>query len=345
MISETDLDAILDALPDLAFIVTQDGVIERSNRHAREFVPAASPRGNLYSATDDAEGLRRLLARASGTDQACIGSISLPKPGHSARFRVVAQLLARPEKGRLSRLFLRCTDVADARFSVLTRRIEELNGEIRKRRHLQAVLEESLRERELLVREIHHRVKNNVQMLSSMLRFSERETASPEAKMVLADAARRVASVAVIQQVLYQSETLHATSASALINTLVRHIRDSLPPGTQIETEVGTFALTTEFVLPLTLIINELVTNGVKHGLRADPNGHVTITFRHENGEYELCVHSPGRGFELAETGRRSSGLGLIRGLVRQLRGNFEVTAEEDVTCKVRFRGKADGTY
>jgi two-component sensor histidine kinase len=333
-----DLRAILDAHSELTFLLDPGGSIELVNRRALDFFGKSIEGRSLFEVAEMPDAARAFVSRCLGTNQPMVGSLSFQgSAGDPVRFRVYGTRLCDGNSSRATGIFLRCANARDDRFSVLARQIGDLNDEIRKRRHIQSVLEESLRERDLLVREIHHRVKNNISMLASMLHLARRETGNTEAQRILTDAQRRVASMASIQQVLYQSEDVRNASAPDLIRTLIAHVRDTIPPHATIEMDVADVQIPTDFSLPLTLIVNELVINAVKHGLPGSRPGTVSITFTLESGTFRLCVHNPGTGFAVKATGRRASGLGLVRGLVRQLHGSFDVKVTDGVTCIVQF--------
>jgi two-component sensor histidine kinase len=337
-----DLHAILNSQPELAFILRKDGVIEFATDRSRSFVPGLVAGGNLFDGAADADLLRRFLSRCAGTSQKCIGSILLTNAdGQAVRLRAYGLRLG--GIGPSPRLFVRCAVAGDERFAFLARRVEDLNREVRKRRHLQALLEETLRDRELLVREMHHRVKNNIQMLAAMLHLAEGEIDHAEARNAVGDIGRRVGAIATIQQILYRADDLGQASAAALVGTLADHLAEILPPGVQIRRDVGDFPVPMEHTLPVALIVNELVTNAAKHGFQDGRGGCIEVRFRQAGTAHELSVRNPGRLPAIAKPERHASGLGLVKGLVRQLRGAFSVTAEDDrVVCRVSYVEQQD---
>jgi two-component sensor histidine kinase len=335
-----DLDALLEAQPEPSLIVQVDGTIDLSTKRARRINPSLRPGANLLEAAQDVARLRLFLSRCAGTRARCVGSaILLDAAGQPVRFRVQANRLNRPEDGT-ARLFLRLLPAVDNRFAFLAKRVRELDKEVAKRRHLQAVLEESLQQREILVREMHHRVKNNVGTLAAMLCLAADEAVNAEARSILRDAERRIQAVAAIQDVLYRSENLENAPADALVGTLVQHLQSILPRGVSLAADVGTFDVSTEQALPVALILNELTTNAVKHGFPAGASGMVKIHFSRDGARCRLAVRNPGAQFEVDPVGRKASGLGLVRGLVRQLHGTFEVTFDRGVCSAVEFEGR-----
>ena len=95
--------------------------------------------------------------------------------------------------------------------------------------------------------------------------------------------------------------------------------------------------LSNEVSMPLALVLNELLTNAAKHGMNGHGSGEITVKLYRADGQIVLSVEDDGPGFNLEETGQRSSGLGLVRGLSRQLHGTFSVERGANTRCIVRF--------
>jgi two-component sensor histidine kinase len=177
-----------------------------------------------------------------------------------------------------------CTG-AHEHFSVLGDRVRELNEEMCKRRRIQAILEESLAQRDILMRELHHRVRNNLQMVAGMLGAAKTEANSDETKIALSDAAARVAAVGAVQQALYTGgEAAAVVSASKLIKDLC----DSLCTVTGQDVQVlcpDDLFLPSDVATPLALIANELLTNAAKYGA-----GQIRLTIVRGDDEINLIV-------------------------------------------------------
>jgi PAS domain S-box-containing protein len=190
---------------------------------------------------------------------------------------------------------------------------------------------------QMLLNELNHRIKNNLQMLQSLLRTAGRETVSAEAKSVLDDASQRVAAIAASQRILYSPDSPHSFEAGEFLNAVCESARQSFDKGVKIEVAPVRGKLHNDIALPLALILNELLTNAVKHGTDGR-QGTVKVNLREVGSEIQLCVADCGHGFNIkkVET-RRSSGIGLIMGLVRQVGGSFEVECESGTRCIVSF--------
>jgi two-component sensor histidine kinase len=231
--------------------------------------------------------------------------------------------------------------VDERRFAALSDKIRELHGEVRRRERTQAVLEESLRERDLLLRELHHRVKNNMQMLAGMLAGARREVSSPEAGDILEDASRRLVAVGMVQQMLYGSRSLTGVRTDEFLPTIVAAIMQSSGRTIEPTVEADAAELANDIAVPVALILAELLTNAIKHGSRAGAEPALSVSLRVSGDEYLLSVGDDGPGFDLHETSKRASGLGLVRGLVRQLGGSLAVERAGGARITVRFRDRS----
>lgn len=331
-----DSRAILDALSEPTLIATPTGTVETANAAARAHCGASVPGLDLIAAAGDAsDRVRTYLRRCSGSTGVLVGAIALPDAdGGVGTHRCYGNAI---EAGGRRLVLLRCPrDVAD-QFSLLTRRVEALNAEILRHQRTQAMLREALHERDLLVREVHHRVKNNIQVLHGLLAGAAREAKTDEARSSLADAGRRLAAMGAVQQTLHRTDRpIGYCDAEEFLTTLVGQLRPTWPDDAEIAFATSGGALANEVCSPLALIINELMTNAVKHGT-VTGDRLIEVGLRAVPDQAELTVADGGPGFELGETGMRASGLGLVRGLARQLGGRFEVRTERGATCTLAF--------
>jgi PAS domain S-box-containing protein len=195
----------------------------------------------------------------------------------------------------------------------------------------------------VLLDELNHRVKNNMQMLHSLLRAAQRQTHSEEARGVLADASQRVGAMAAAQQVLYEAGNTVTYNAKDFLEGVCASARQAFSSKIGIViAECTSEKLSNDTAMPLALILNELLTNAAKHGMNGKGEGSIQVRLRKGrdlNGEdaFELCVEDDGPGFDLADAPMRSSGLGLVSGLARQLGGRFKVGRAPGARCSVEF--------
>ncbi len=189
----------------------------------------------------------------------------------------------------------------------------------------------------MLLDELNHRVKNNMQMLYSLLRSAQRETKSSEAEAVIADASQRVAAMAAAQQLLYTDHNSRSFSINEFLHAVSRSARQAFGKEISVRIEADEGQLSNDVSMPLALIVNELLTNAAKHGVNGGGAAEILLAMKRADDQLLLIVEDGGPGFTLQDTGRRSSGLGLVKGLCRQLRGTFTVESGTGARCVVRF--------
>ena len=198
---------------------------------------------------------------------------------------------------------------------------------------------EQIKTREqVLLSELNHRVKNNMQMLQSLLGIAARQAGSAEAREVLGEASGRVTAMAAAQRVLYATPDATRFNARDFLNTVCETTKQTFPQELDIDCEADSIQLSNDAAMPLALIANELLTNAVKHGLNGRSAGAIRVRLTRQNDSLLFYVEDDGPGFHLQSVQRRSSGLTLVQGLARQLRGEFEVTRTPATRCSVRFQ-------
>ena len=185
----------------------------------------------------------------------------------------------------------------------------------------------------LLLDELNHRTKNNMQMLQSLLFSAARTAHSEEARKVLNEASARIAAMAAAQRVLYGRSDASRFDAKEFLPAVCETIRQLLPPEARIECGAAHGVLSNDVAMPLALILNELLTNAVKHGIKDHARECVRVSLTEHDGQLALCVEDDGEGFDLEEARENSSGLQLVLGLARQLRGTLCITKNPSRAC------------
>jgi PAS domain S-box-containing protein len=190
----------------------------------------------------------------------------------------------------------------------------------------------------VLLNELNHRVKNNMQMLQILLEAGAQRAESSEAREVLEEASGRIMAMAAAQRVLYTTPDATRFDAHDFLNTVCETARQTFPQELNIDYEADAIRLSNDSAMPLALIANELLTNAVKYGLNGRTAGTIRVRLRREDDSFLFYVEDDGPGFDSQLVQQRSSGLKLVQGLARQLGGKFEVTSEPATRCGVRFR-------
>ncbi|HLH92516.1 MAG TPA: PAS domain S-box protein [Xanthobacteraceae bacterium] len=188
----------------------------------------------------------------------------------------------------------------------------------------------------VLMRELNHRVKNNMQLLQALLFSYIRRTQNPEARRVLEDISNRISAMAAAQRTLYGAGTGSKFNAAEFLEAVCEAAQQSFPPTVKIVREKVSGELDNDNAVPLALILNELLTNAVKHGRNGSGEARIRVGLASGNGG-ELYVEDDGPGFDLQSVGSQSSGLKLVQLLARQVQGRLEVSSGPATRCTVRF--------
>jgi PAS domain S-box-containing protein len=189
----------------------------------------------------------------------------------------------------------------------------------------------------LLVNELNHRTKNNMQMLQSLLFTAAKKTRSDEARQVLNEASGRVAAMAAAQRVLYGTTDATSFAANEFLHAVCQTVQQTLAPEARIVCQEASGVLSNDVAMPLALILNELLTNAVKYGIKDRTRETVRVGLTQKDGGFELYVEDDGDGFDLDTVRKGSSGLQLVLGLARQLNGSFQVVRMPSFRALLRF--------
>lgn len=328
---------LLNFIQEPVLIVARSGRIELANAAALALLGEPLLGRTLAEITTaDAGGLAEYLKRCSASGSPVVWSFHLRKAGGGeARYQVKGARLSSECSPHPERIVLRCSGTAFREFSHMSRQIQELNRENHRHRHARAVLEESLAQRDVLLREVQHRVRNYTQMLLGMVGSARRGAQDEELRGFLDELRRRLTALGAAQQLMYTSARLDAVPARELVEKLCHSIQEAWPQGAELETECADVDLNTEVAAPLALIINELLSNALKHGLRYGA-GRVNVRLVEDGADLVLTVRDNGPGTSLDGAGA-SSGMALVRGLCRQIGGTFDLSGTNGACCTVRF--------
>lgn len=204
-------------------------------------------------------------------------------------------------------------------------------------------LKSSLEEKELLLREIHHRVKNNLQIISSLLSLQSRNVNDEKYLGIFKESQNRVKSVAHIHEYLYQSRKMTKINLSDYIRRIITDLRYSYgldPEKVQITVEIDEIDLNIETATPLGLIITELVSNSIKHAFPNKKSGEIIVKVSRENDEFLLEVNDNGVGISEDVSLEKSDSLGLklVNTLVEQIDGIMELNITEGTRFQIKFK-------
>lgn len=215
--------------------------------------------------------------------------------------------------------------------------------DITEHKQTQEKIKASLKEKEVLLKEIHHRVKNNLGIVSSLLQMQCRRTQDPLVTAILRDSQNRIASIALVHEKLYRSEDLADIDFAQYIPDLTTHLFDSYNVSSsqiQLKIQVDNASLDIETAIPCGLIINELVSNALKYAFVGNRRGKIEVKFYQES-ESTLALMIRDNGIGLPENfdskKAKTLGITLVQGLVKQLRGKLEIDSDHGTQFKITF--------
>jgi two-component system, sensor histidine kinase PdtaS len=218
--------------------------------------------------------------------------------------------------------------------------IDEKNLSLESLNHRQALL---LTEKEWLIREIHHRVKNNLQTTIGLLHMQSAYLTNEHALTAIRNSQHRLQAMSLIHQRLYQSEDMTSVEMSSYVTELVSFLRESYRGIDNIffDSLIDPVVFDISLAIPMGLIINEAITNAIKYAFPDNRIGKVSISLRALGGKnYVLVIRDNGIGFSVAgrplqEHG--SLGLDLIRGLTDQVQGDVQIESQDGTTITIIF--------
>lgn len=229
------------------------------------------------------------------------------------------------------------------------KRVAGLAEDVTDRKRAEQQLRTSLKETKTLLQEIHHRVKNNMQIVSSLLSLHARKVSDPEARSYFEDCQDRIRTMVMVHEKLYDSESIASLDfeeyVTELIDTLLAGYSTGLRPEVQLE-------LTDDLDLPLDqliacgIVLNELVTNALEHGFDGSvSNPKIAVTFGQTSDEYRMSFRDNGLGLPESFDPKEDGNLGweLLESLVTfQLGGEYEVSDREGLEVTVSFPGPTE---
>lgn len=213
--------------------------------------------------------------------------------------------------------------------------------DISDRIEMEQQLKKSLREKEVLLQEIHHRVKNNLAVVSGMLQMQRYKSIDPAVQKVLKESESRIKTMALIHEKLYQSESLSSIAFNSYIQDLATYIQKTVGEEKQLHFEINCseVQLNVNQAVPAALIVNEMLNNSVKHAFTDTHTGTITISISRKQNDLAISIKDNGQGlpagFNLSE--HSSMGLTIVRTLLKQLNADHTLHSQNGTNFSFTF--------
>jgi PAS domain S-box-containing protein len=216
-----------------------------------------------------------------------------------------------------------------------------VDKDVTERMEAERSIRESLAEKEILLKEIHHRVKNNLQIISGLLYLQEEQIADPAALVSFRESRTRIASMALVHEELYRSANLSRVRLDDYIRDLLPRIfgPDPQMPRLDVDCRLGPVSVPIEKAVPTGLVVNELLTNAAKHAFQGRQAGSLGISLEETGGTVSITVRDDGPGLPADFAPEKSGTLGmqLVANLARQLGGEIAGRNEGGAAFTLRF--------
>ncbi len=215
--------------------------------------------------------------------------------------------------------------------------------DITERKKAEEQIQKNLKEKEVLLREIHHRVKNNMQVISSLLNIQSKRIEDKRAAEALQNTRKRVQSMALVHDRLYKSEDLASIDFSQYIEQISTHLfscyRGKMER-VKIKKDIKNVFIDINKAVPLGLIVNELISNSLEHAFPDKRKGEIQVKFHRKDSGYELQISDSGVGFpkDLDFLKATSMGMQLVTSLVEQIDGDIQLSRENGTSFRITFQ-------
>jgi two-component sensor histidine kinase len=233
-------------------------------------------------------------------------------------------------------------------FQALEERLSKLRSELHRERRLQFELQDALKERDTLLNEVHHRVRNNLQVITSFLNLQMSKYGAGVARDALREAQVRIQALALVHNQLYRESNLDQIDVARLLPSLTQHVLKTFGAIDRITLSSSLFSwpLTVARASPLALLVTEAVTNALKHGFPGGRAGKIRLEAWRCGARPVLRIADDGVGMAVAERvrDRRSIGLEVMHALAAQLDAELQIRGDDGVEVRLTFKEAAAGS-
>lgn len=229
-----------------------------------------------------------------------------------------------------------------SRYRIKLRANQKLEERQREIDHKNVALERLVEEREWLLKEMHHRIKNNLQVVISLLSSQSAYLIDPQMQAVMQESQNRINAISLIHHKLYQNENLSSINVSAYIQDMIYYLQQAFNADEiEFRQEIDDIDLDVQQAVPIGLIINEAVTNAIKYAFKGQIQKRITLTLKKRNSMgLELTISDNGAGLPPGFQPENSTSLGmsLMHGLARQVNARIMIASKEGVAITLQWQ-------
>ena len=339
---------VLDALPDALLLLDAGTRIRLANDRAGRMLgcPAADLVGHslLDFVDGDAGAALRFLRRGSASGSPLPGKLTLLTDGRPLVVSAYAAAVPGDDERLIALRWVEHRSVSRV-FQALEQRLSKLRAELHRERRLQSELQDALKERDTLLHEVHHRVRNNLQVITSFLNLQMSKHGAGVARDALREAQVRIQALALVHNQLYRESNLDRIDVARLLPSLSQNVLKTYGAIDRVTLSSSLFSwpLTVARASPLALLVTEAVTNALKHGFPAGRTGRIWLEAWRCDARPVLRIADDGVGMEVDERirDRRSIGLEVMHALAAQLGAELDIRGEDGVEVRLTFKEAA----
>ncbi|MCK6648833.1 MAG: GAF domain-containing protein [Bacteroidia bacterium] len=229
----------------------------------------------------------------------------------------------------------------EKKFGLVITQMVSLAVETHERLKVKMQLEQLLEEQRVLLQEVHHRVKNNLTIVSSLVNLQSEKAKDKFHHDLFQEVRNRINSIATVHQLLYQSKSYSSVNFKKYLHELLQNLSETFSnqaKGMTLVPKINDVELPVSIAIPLSLIVNELVTNSYKHAFKTTGKGTIEIELSENEKMVELIVKDSGPGFTPQSTKRSSVGLEILDALIEQINATLVYNNTNGSTYKITFR-------
>ncbi|MBL7930636.1 MAG: GAF domain-containing protein [Bacteroidia bacterium] len=229
---------------------------------------------------------------------------------------------------------------SDQAFALSVSNVFASNLEARQRRALQVRLDQELKEKALLLKEIHHRVKNNLSIISSLINLQMQHVKDDYHRSLFAEHREKINSIALIHELVYKSKDFSEINLKTYIEEISLNLAGVYHSSTktiELESKVENVIVDINYALPLGLIINEVMTNSFKHAFKDTEKGKITIELSKEKRLVKLKIGDNGSGLNSTIRKEESLGMEILKGLIEQIEGRYSFSNDRGTVFTMEF--------